>query len=94
VDKGDRLMGEFIEAWDFKKLFIEYFLGSAELAIFSFIILISFVCAKFNMSNNIFLLILLLTSLIFSFILGQAIYIIIILVVGFITFKSIGRLLT
>jgi hypothetical protein len=87
-------LAEFINPFDFKKIFFDYFLGSSELAVFAFIILISAVCAKYQMSNTVYLMILLICSLIFSFILGQALYIIIILVVGFVAFKSIGRILT
>lgn len=87
-------MAEFIQPFDLKKLLFEYFLGSSELAIFAFIILFSGICAKYQMSNTIYLMLLLICSLIFAFILGQALYIIIILIVGFVVFKSISRILT
>ena len=87
-------MAEFINPFDFKKIFLEYFLGSTELAMFAFIILFSGICAKYQMSNIIYLFLLLICSLIFAAIIGQALYIIIILVVGFVAFKSLGRILT
>lgn len=87
-------MGEYIQPFDFRKIFVELFLGSTELFTFAFIIIFSFVCAKFKMSNTIFMILLGISSLIFAFILGQAIYILIILIIGLISFKSIARLLT
>lgn len=86
-------MAEYIDPFDFKKIFLEYFLGSTELFIFSFIIIFSFVAAKFGMSNKIYLVLLVLSSLIFAAYLGQAVFILIIVLVGYISFKSIGRLL-
>ena len=81
----------YINPFDFRKIFVDYLLGSAELFSFAFIIVISFACAKFRMTNRIFMLLLVITSLIFSFMLGEAIYILIIFLVGFISFKSISR---
>ena len=85
---------EYINVLDFKKIFIEYFLGSQELFMFAFMILISFVCAKMGISNKIFMVILAITSLLFSAYLGQAIYVLIIFLIGYVSFKSIGRLVT
>lgn len=87
-------MVEFINPLDFRKIFVEYFLGGTELFTFAFIIVFSFACAKFGMSNKVFLVLLTISALIFSFILGQALYILIILIVGYVSFKSIARLLT
>lgn len=87
-------MGQYINPLDFKKIFLEYFLGSPHLFMFAFVILISFVCAKFGMTNTVFLVILVITSLLFGAYLGQSVYILIIFLVGFISFKSIGRLVT
>ena len=87
-------MGEFIQPFDFQKIFGEYFLGSSELIIYALIILISYVCAKNGMSNTIFLIILVLASLLFAGFLGQAIYILILIIIGFVSFKAISRLFT
>jgi len=87
-------MGEYIEIFDFKKIFIEYFLGSVELFIFAVIFLISFACAKFQMSNRNFMIILATSSIIFAGYLGNAIYFLILVVVGFISFKTLARLFT
>jgi hypothetical protein len=79
--------------FDFKKIFLEYFLGSIELFIFAFVILISFVCAKMGISGKLYLVILGLSAIIFASYLGNAIYVLVILVIGLISFKSIARLL-
>jgi hypothetical protein len=85
-------MGQYLNPLDFKKIFLEYFLGSLQLFMFAFIICISFICAKFGMSNRVFLVILVITSLLFGAYLGQAVYILIIFLVGYISFRSIGGL--
>ena len=87
-------MSEYINPFDFKKIFIEYFLGTEELFMFAFLIIFSFACAKYGMSNRVFLLLLLVSSIIFSFILGQVMYILIVLIAGIVIFKSISRLIT
>lgn len=87
-------MSEYISPFDFRKIFVDYFLGSSELFLYAFILIFSFTCAKFQMSNRVFLVLLVICSLIFAIILGQAIYILIILIVGYISFKSLARLLT
>ena len=84
----------YIEPFDFRKIIVNLFLGRAELFIFAFLITFAFICAKFGMTNRIFLTLLVISALIFSAILGQAIYILIILVLGYVIFKGIGRLLT
>lgn len=87
-------MSEYIYPFDFKKIFLEYFLGSAELFTFAFMIIISFSCAYFRMSNKLYLTILAISSLIFGFYLGSAIYVLVLFLVGYISFKSIARIVT
>ncbi len=85
---------EFIEPGNVKKIFLEYFLGSPELLFFGILILISFLSAKFQMSNRNFMIILVVSSLIFAGILGDAIYILILIITGFVIFKGIGKYFT
>jgi len=85
-------MGTYINVFDFEKIFINYFLGRMELFIFAFIIIVSFACARYNMSNRLFLILLSIGSIIFSVVLGEAIYMLVIFVIGILTFKSIARL--
>jgi len=87
-------MTEFIQPFDFKKIFMDYLLGNPDLFFYALILIISFACAKFGMSNKIFLIVLAISSLLFASILGQAIYILILLIIGFISFKALSRLFT
>ena len=87
-------MGTYIAPFDFKTIFLNYFLGSAQLFIFAFVILISYACAKYNMSNKLYLTVLAICSLLFAGYMGEAVYILIILVIGFVSFKSIARIIT
>ena len=82
---------DYIAPGDIKKLILEYFLGTPELLMFALLIGISFMSAKFNMSNKNFSLILIISSLIFAGIIGQAIYVLVLIVVGFVIFKAVGR---
>ncbi len=81
----------FIAPFDFRKLFIEYFLGTGEMFVFAFIIILSIASAKFNMSNKVFLTILVISSIIMSAFLGQALYILILIISGVIIFKGVSR---
>lgn len=85
---------DFIQPGNLKKIILEYLLGSPELFIFVLLIGISFLSAKFQLSNRNFMLILVISSLIFAGILGQAVYILILIIVGFVIFKGIGRFYT
>ena len=83
----------FIEPFDLKTILIQYFLGSQELLVYAFLIIISFACAKLGMSNRLFLGVLAITSLIMASFLGEAIYILILMIIGFSVFKIIGSYL-
>lgn len=82
---------DFIAPFDFRKLFINYFLGSGELFAFAFIIILSVMSARFNMTNKLFLTLLVICSIIMSAFLGQALYILILIISGFIIFKGVSR---
>lgn len=84
----------FIKPFEFEKIFINYFLGGHQLFIFAFVFLFSFVAAKYQMSNMVFLTLLVIGALLFAAYLGEAIYLLIIVVVGFITFRAISSLVT
>lgn len=84
---------DYIQPFDFRKILVNYFLGSTELFLYAFIIVFSFFAAKFQFSNRIYLLLLTIGSLIFAGILGEAIYILIFVIIGFSSFKIIGRLM-
>jgi len=85
-------VAEFISPMDFKKVLLEVFLGSPALFMFAFIILISFVSAKMGLSNKIYMVVLTISSLLFGVYLGNAVYVLVIFLVGYISFKSIARI--
>ncbi len=83
---------EYIEPFDFKKILIEYFLGTQTLFAFAFIIILSAVCGYYQMSNRIFGFILVMSSAIFAVFLGEAIFFAILVIFGFVVFKGIANL--
>ena len=85
-------MGEYINPGNLKKIFMEYFLGSQELFVFALLLIVSYACAYFQISNRNFGLILVISSIVFSVYLGQAFYFLILVVLGFILFKGFGRM--
>ncbi len=84
----------FIEPFDLKTILIDYFLGTTEFFIFAFVIVMSLVGAKFQMSNKLFLTILAIGSIMVAGFLGEAVYILVIFLIGIISFKGIGRMVT
>lgn len=85
-------MADYLAPFNLKTLFINTFLGSTELFIFAFIIIFSSVCAKFNMSNKIFLILLGISSIILAGFLGQPIFVLMIFIIGIVIFKGISRI--
>ncbi len=85
-------MGTYISPFDFKTIYINYFLGNQLLFPFLFVIILSLSCAYLNVSNTIFLILLTIGSVMFAAYIGQAIYILVIFIVGFILFKSFSRI--
>jgi len=85
---------EYIAPLDFKKIILDFFLGSPQLFMFAFMLVFSFTSAKFGLSNKIFLLLLAISSLMFGVYLGSAVYVLVVFLIGYISFKSIARLAT
>jgi len=84
-------MGNYISPFDIKTIVLDLFLGHPSILAFAAVILISFLSAKFGMSNKNFLLVLMVSSIILAGYMGEAIYIIILVLLGFIIFKSLSR---
>jgi len=82
----------YLEPFDFKMIFVNYFLGTQVLFAFAFIILLSYVAAKFQMSNMMFVVLLVVGAIMFAGYMGEAIYFFILVFLGFIIFKFIGKL--
>jgi len=87
-------MGVYIEPFDFRTIFFDYFLGNSILAAFALIILVSFAAANYRMSNRLYLILLLLSTVLFAAYVGEAIYAVVLFVTGFIVFKLISRIVT
>ena len=86
-------MAEFINPLDFRKIFVQYFLGRTELFAFVFVIVFAFAAAKMGMSNKVFMILLAIGGLIFSIVIGNGYYLLIILAIGLIAFKSLARII-
>jgi hypothetical protein len=87
-------MGTYLNPFDFKKIFVNYFLGSQQLFVYALVIIFSYVAAKYQMSNMMFFTLLIIASVMFAAFIGEAVYFLILLLVGFIVFKSLSGILT
>jgi hypothetical protein len=81
----------FINPFDFEKIFVEYFIGDGNLFALFFILLYSFAAAKFNFSNRLYFFFLVIGSVIFSIYVGEELYAIILIIFGGFAFKIIAR---
>lgn len=81
----------FIQPFDFKEIFINYFLGSQNLFVYAFLIVFSFACAKLGVSSKVYLILLGVCSLIVSYYFGMGYYILILVIIGFVVYKAFGR---
>ena len=82
----------YIQPFDFKTIFVNYFLGNQTLFPFALMIIVSIVCAYFQMSNTVFLIILTISSIMFGAYLGEATYFLVLFIVGFVVFKAFSRI--
>lgn len=89
-----KITAEYIAPGNIRKIVLEYLIGSPELLIFALLIGVSYLSAKFQMSNRNFMLILIISSMVFAGILGEALYILILLIIGFVTYKTFARILS
>lgn len=85
-------MVEFIQPFDFKRIIIDYLLGSIEIFPFVFIIAMSLIAGYLGMSKRIFGVVLMITSITFGFILGSAILAFTLLATGFILFRTLATI--
>jgi len=84
----------YIDPLDLKTILINYLLGTTELFMFALIIVLSIICAYYQMSNRIYFIILIISSIIMAGYLGQSIYVLIIFLIGTVTYKGIGAMMT
>lgn len=85
-------MAEFINIFDFRKIFVEYFLGTFELFAFAFVLILSYSCARLQVSNKIYVILLLIGSIMFSVYIGEALFFLILFVAGIIIFKILSKI--
>ena len=85
-------MSEFVKPFDLRKIYMEYFLGSEILFVGAFVILFSFFAATLKMPERVYFSLLILGSIMFAALLGEAIYVLVLILLGFVIFKSIGRI--
>ena len=87
----------FISPLDLFTILVNYLLGSADLFVFAFVIVFSFISAKYNLPNKIYLTLMAIGLIMFSVIsqktVGQSVYVLIIFLVGVITFKGVSRIM-
>lgn len=84
-------MGTFIEPFDFKKILVNYFLGTEELFFFAFIIIYSYAAARYQLSNSLYLIMLVIGTLIFANFIGYTMYILAIFLIGVIAFLILKK---
>ncbi len=87
-------MGTYIEPFDLKKIFLQYFIGNNLLFFYVFVIIFSYACAKYQMSNRNYFILLAISSVMLAAYLEMAIYFLIFFLIGFFTFKLMTRLLS
>ena len=81
----------FINPFDLRKLLVEYFIGDGQLFAFVFIIIYSYMAARFGFTNKIYYFLLVIGSIIMGVYLGEAWYILILILFGAASFKTISR---
>lgn len=87
-------MPDYIAPFDFRKIFVNVFLGNIELFMFGFVIVFSFAAAKMGMTNRIFLILLAIGSIMFGGVMDSGIYTLAILIIGLVTYKGVSRIVT
>lgn len=84
--------GTYVEPFDFKTIFLNYFLGNSILFPFAFIILISLLAGYFQVPDKAFMIILTIGSVMFGTYMGEVYYVLILFIVGFLIYKSFSRI--
>lgn len=86
-------MATYIEPFNLKLIVMNYFLGSQKLFIGVFIILTSYIAARYQMSNSIYAVMLTIGSILFGIYLGESMFIVILFFIGLISFKTISNIM-
>ncbi len=80
----------FIEPFNLKKIFVDFFIGDANLFALLFIIIYSYAAGKFGFPNSLYFFFLVIGVILFSAFVGFQIYVIVMLLLGGFAFKAIG----
>jgi len=81
----------FIMPFDFRKIFVDYFLGDGGLFALAFIIFYSYMAAYFGMSNKLYFFFLIVGAIIFAGIIGSELYTIALILFGGFVFKALAE---
>ena len=84
----------YINPLDLRLLINNYLLGTQTLFTFVFVILLSYVAAKYQMSTKVFLVLFVMGSLMFFTYIGESMLLVILVIVGFVSFKAFSKLVT
>lgn len=83
-------MGDFIDPFNFREIFMNYLFGNAFLFSLGIIILISYIAGKIGMTTRIFFVLLFLASVIMAQLMGFW-YLLSAIIIALITFKVTAR---
>jgi hypothetical protein len=87
-------MANFINPFDFQKIFIDLFAGSTNLFTFLAVIIISMALGFFRVPDKIYFPMIALFAVMFAATIGSAMYALVILIAGIVTFKLIAKVVT
>jgi hypothetical protein len=80
----------FIEPFNFREIFLQFFLGNQVLFIGFLFIVLSAICGYYQMSNKIYAVVMIISFLLFSAFVGEAVLFAIVCILGLIVFKILG----
>lgn len=83
----------FIEPFNLRELFITYFIGDINMFFYVFLLILSYGCAYYGMSNRNYFTILVISCILISAYVETAVLFFTLFVFGTITFKIFARLL-
>lgn len=87
-------MGTYIEPFNLRQIFINYFLGDQNLFIYALVIIFSIMAGRFGMSDRTYGVLLAIVSVLFAAYVGESYFIVTLLLVGFFSFKIIAKRFT
>jgi small-conductance mechanosensitive channel len=86
------MTANFINIFDFKTIFLQFFLGNQILFIGALFIILSAMCGYYQMSNRIYAIIMIISFILFAVFIGEAIILSIVCLVSIFVFKILGSI--